>query len=305
MDCYQSIHPPPHPSIHPSTPPPIHPSINSFIHPAYPLKVVGRAEPNSSWHWGLVHPQQVSSVSQGQHTDTNNHSHSLQLTPVSMSLDCGRSRCTWKNPWNTGRTCKLNPEGSRQEQGSNWELLAGLRTHNTVNEDHSGCLSGLVIMLELGEFSCSSHSICIVWYCWYCRITPCKTKTTCTKMLYPWGPTCWVHFPPHNTFVKQIIFNLFKLTLFVSMFTLLAVCMLSTFAGALLHSLAGSCHRRIIETVKPSGGMCTTSHLCLYVCLQSICTGSPKQGPTQKKPCSMVLLVVEMIPRLPLISELC
>ena len=71
--------------------------IHSFIiYTAYPV----RASP--SWYWvrGEVHPGQITSLLQGEHVETNNqshlHSHSqfktIQgLTPICMSLDCGRN----------------------------------------------------------------------------------------------------------------------------------------------------------------------------------------------------------------------
>ncbi len=53
----------------------IHPSI---IYPANPLQ--GRraagADPSCYWASGGVHPGQVASLSQGRHTETDNHSHS-------------------------------------------------------------------------------------------------------------------------------------------------------------------------------------------------------------------------------------
>ena len=91
-----------------------HPSIICSAYPFY----VCKGGCNPIWHWerGRVHPLLVSSITQGQHTETTIHTHihiycPISLTPIYMSLYCGRKlEYLEKTHTDMGRTYKLHTE---------------------------------------------------------------------------------------------------------------------------------------------------------------------------------------------------
>ena len=81
--------------------------ILSIFNTTYPLRVMWGAGPNSSWHWarGGVHPWQVALPSQGQHTETINHSYSHSQLRKNVRLQINVTLiCVW-TVWGSQPSC--------------------------------------------------------------------------------------------------------------------------------------------------------------------------------------------------------
>ena len=106
-----------------------------FIHLSSILSIVGELEP-ISWHWvrGGAHPGLVACqcITGPAYRDTQpfifTFTHTVQLkspinlTPICMSLDCGRKlEHPGQSHAYTGRTCKIPTERSWTNWDANWE----------------------------------------------------------------------------------------------------------------------------------------------------------------------------------------